>query len=392
MNLAAAAAAVAETAKDTKGLGLKDEVGIKVGMQEQAAIALADVAYKNHEMQDAIIEAGGVPPLLQFIRTGSQLGQEHAGRAIWHLAESSETHEPLIRAGGSPSWRCSRRARPRRRRWPPPASPTSPTAASSSGRSARRRGPPPDGRRQSVGTRTRQTRSVAHPPPRRAARRGGGSSSGGDGGSSSGGGGGLGESQPAADGEVETELESDRLVAIADAGGIMPLVTLLSSGTTQAREFAACALWHLGLDRANQSAIARFNGIAPLVTILDDGTETAHKHAADALARLAINNADNQAQIAKHCVALLGNQSTGAAARGAGAPRPRRGEPGLAGRHRQRGRHLAARQPPLVGRARGQGPGRRRSTLSFNSPSTSSRSRRASSCSSARARRRRRST
>ena len=43
----------------------------------------------------------------------------------------------------------------------------------------------------------------------------------------------------------------------------------------------------------------------------------AHKHAADALARLAIKSADNQAQIAKHCVALLGNQSTGAQRRAA---------------------------------------------------------------------------
>ena len=67
----------------------------------------------------------------------------------------------------------------------------------------------------------------------------------------------------------------------------MPLVALLSSGTTQAREFAAGALWHLALDKSNQSSIARFNGISPLVTILDDGTEQAHKHAAAALARLA---------------------------------------------------------------------------------------------------------
>ena len=92
----------------------------------------------------------------------------------------------------------------------------------------------------------------------------------------------------------------------------MPLVTLLTTGTTQARENAAGALWHLALEESNQSAIAKCNGISPLVTILDDGTEQAHKHAADALARLAISNADNQAQIAKHCVALLSNPSTGA--------------------------------------------------------------------------------
>ena len=71
-----------------KGVGLKEETGLKVGMQEQAAIAIADIAFNNHDMQDAIIEAHGVTPLLTFCRTGSQLGQEHAARAIWHLAAS----------------------------------------------------------------------------------------------------------------------------------------------------------------------------------------------------------------------------------------------------------------------------------------------------------------
>ena len=119
------------------------------------------------------------------------------------------------------------------------------------------------------------------------------------------------------EGEGKEKGESDRLTGIAEAGAIMPLVALLSSGTTQARENAAGALWHLALDRSIQMAIARVNGISPLVTILDDGTEQAHKHAADALARLAIKNADNQAQIAKHCVALLGNNDTGTQRRAA---------------------------------------------------------------------------
>ena len=125
--------------------------------------------------------------------------------------------------------------------------------------------------------------------------------------------------------ESPQQKQYSRLLAIAEAGGIMPLVTLLSNGTTQARENAAGALWHLALEEANQGAIAKCNGISPLVTVLDDGTERAHKHAADALARLAVKNPDNQAQIAKHAVALLGNQSTGAQQRAAQVPRRARG-------------------------------------------------------------------
>ena len=75
---------------------------MKVGMQEQAAIAIADIAHQNADMQDAIIEENGVPPLLVFIRTGSQLGQEHAARAIRSLASIVGNQPVLIGCGTIP--------------------------------------------------------------------------------------------------------------------------------------------------------------------------------------------------------------------------------------------------------------------------------------------------
>ena len=66
------------------------------------------------------------------------------------------------------------------------------------------------------------------------------------------------------------DASANRLQAIADAGGIAPLVNLLGVGaTTRARENAAGALWHLALDASNQIAIARANGIMPLVMLLE---------------------------------------------------------------------------------------------------------------------------
>ena len=74
-------------------------------------------------MQEAIIDAKGVPPLLTLIRLGSVLGQvrevhaptctymcihihtctymcqEHAARTVWHLAALLETQDELIRCG-----------------------------------------------------------------------------------------------------------------------------------------------------------------------------------------------------------------------------------------------------------------------------------------------------
>ena len=51
-------------------------------------------------------------------------------------------------------------------------------------------------------------------------------------------------------------VELDNLVLISEAGGITPLVTMLSSQNGQARENAAGALMHLALDPANVSALA----------------------------------------------------------------------------------------------------------------------------------------
>ena len=60
---------------------------LNVGMQEQAAAALADLAYNSSDMQDAIIDTTGVPSLLNFMKgtATSLLGQEHAARAIRNL-------------------------------------------------------------------------------------------------------------------------------------------------------------------------------------------------------------------------------------------------------------------------------------------------------------------
>ena len=63
---------------------------VGVGMQEQAAAALADLAYRSKPMQRAIIENGGVPRLLGSIRTGSQAAQEHAARTVRNLSETIE--------------------------------------------------------------------------------------------------------------------------------------------------------------------------------------------------------------------------------------------------------------------------------------------------------------
>jgi vacuolar protein 8 len=112
-------------------------------------------------------------------------------------------------------------------------------------------------------------------------------------------------------------IKGDRLSSIAAAGGIGPLVVMLSSGSLMGKERAAGALWHLSVAPANRMAIAKAGGIPPLVQLFDDGTLQASIYGSEALNRLAKNNPDNQTQIAKKLVSLLSYKNPGAQQRAA---------------------------------------------------------------------------
>ena len=261
---------------------VKSDAGAKLGIPEQAAITLADIAYKNVEMQKAIVDAGAVPALLALIRTGSQLGQEHAARAIWHLAALFEVHSIIIEAGGIPDLvQLLKMGSPRAQEMATAGISDLVLGAVQERLAAREQEP-----KKKLTNTALMNCELA----------------------------GVGQLEPD---DQEEETCNDRLASIAKAGVVVPLVALLSSGTAQARENTANALWHLALDGPIRHDIARCGGISPLVAILDDGTEQARAHAANALARLATANEDNQSQIAKSCVGLLGNKNTGTQRRAA---------------------------------------------------------------------------
>lgn len=362
--------------KSKTGLGLPSESGLQIGLQEQASATLADIAYRNYSMQDAIIEANAVPSLLAYIRTGSQLGQEHAARAIWHLCALFENQGVIVEcgtitelvqllktgssnaqevaaAGISDLARGAIVERQSREKATENATKTKAVGDADSSATAVTVAPASssDAEEGSVGSKPSKESEQAAAEQRSRSEEGNDE----------------GNDEGNEDGD-----SSDRLVMIADAGGILPLVALLNSSNSQARENSAGALWHLALDETNQVSIARCNGISPLVTILDEGTLQAHQHAADALARLAFNNVDNQAQIAKHLVALLGNPNAGAQQRAGRALRElaahNPGSPVVivnAGAISPLVNLLSAGAPMVKEEAAGA-----LSTLSFNSPST----------------------
>ena len=109
-------------------------------------------------------------------------------------------------------------------------------------------------------------------------------------------------------------------VAIAEAGGIAPLVELARGGSEGAKTWALLALANLATSSANQVAIAEAGGIAPLVELAHSGSAGAKTWAALALANLATNSA-NKVAIAKAAVGALVELVRGGSADAAGALR-----------------------------------------------------------------------
>ena len=229
-----------------------------IGMIEQAASTLAQIAFDSSAMQDAIIAAGGIRSLLTLVKTGSQVAQEHAARAVRNLASEVGNQRAIVDCGGIPDLVHLTKT----------------------------------GSVKAQELAAAGLSELASGAVSASANRGG-------------------------SGVPSKQRGPDQLALIAEAGGIVPLVTMTSSTNSRGRENAARALMHLALHPANRIAISQAHGIAPLVSILDDGTPLAQQHAADAIAQLAKDNEDNQMQSCKHLVGLITNGVDGAQRRGA---------------------------------------------------------------------------
>jgi vacuolar protein 8 len=232
-----------------KAGGVDDEV---MGVQEQAAGALGDVACGDSAMQRLIVEGGGVPPLLALLRSSSTVSQANAARAIWHLCSSVEHQARIVDSNAIPEL----------------------VQLSRTGSAAAQGFAAAVISELAKGAIIEREKQQLLP---------------------------------------DDEKSTDRLSVIAQAGGITPLVGLLSTGDAAGKEMAASALLHLCVDAANRDAVARAGGIPPLVQLLDDSAPQAHAPSMAALARLGHGNADYQTQIAKKLVGLLSpSQSSGA--------------------------------------------------------------------------------
>ena len=297
--------------------GSQVDFGVRIGMQEQGAATLADLAQADETMQDAIISAGAVRPLLELTRLGSPVAQEHAARVVVGLCEQIDNQRIMVAGGAILDLTMLLKH-----------GSAHAMEAAAAGISSLCRGAVLAIERKGINLaelREEMSGAVSSGSPSRAAHAARAQSKADSAAEAP-----PSEAAPAAAEMAPAELEVGRpeeegcgereefrLQLIADAGGIIPLVKLLETGTVSAKEKAAAALWHLALDPDNRGAIAINGGIKPLVSLLEQGTPSGRQHASAALTRLAMENVDNQSQIAKRLVGLLDHDDAGVVQRAA---------------------------------------------------------------------------
>ena len=104
------------------------------------------------------------------------------------------------------------------------------------------------------------------------------------------------------------------MLMITEEGGIQPLVDLLRT-KAHSYENPTKALWHLAANEDNQTAIARAGGIVPLVALLSSDSDITAQYAAAALESLARDHTENVILLARAgaiapLVDLLGSDSS----------------------------------------------------------------------------------
>ena len=316
----------------------------RLTMAVEAATTLCELANDDVHMQEAIIQEGGVQPLLQLFRSTSIAAQESAARCTSHLCGSVDNQKALLAEGALAEYVMLLKHGSAASQEAAAAGLAELARGGVSERQLRREqmllrkaAARAYHRQLSVGFNTWRAFRARRQMSLAQAGDAGGTKMGGAKGSS---GVLLGGAtvapraatvlgmQPAAGSEAAFDGDwtapvrhpaDDVLVAIAECGGIPPLITTLSRGSVRGKEVAVAALRHLAVDSANQVAISRGGAVAPLVALLDlsGTTEATFEYAATLLTQLASSDTENLGQIAKRLVVLLGSGSTIAQVRAA---------------------------------------------------------------------------
>ena len=227
--------------------GSKSSGFTTIGAAEQAAATLSDIAHGDGAMQSVVIDEKGVPPLLLLMRNGSALAQVEACRAVWHLCEEVDNQGAVVNCGVIADLVLLSRVGDAKAQELAAAviSDLAKGAIAEREREMNKTGA------LFVNMELRPAFELWRSQTVFPDRSGGGGDAGDGAGSDDAGEGGA---PSAAEGGAAAAVDAkpkDRLSAIAEAGGIVPLVGLVTNGNPMSKERAASALWHLSVAPAN---------------------------------------------------------------------------------------------------------------------------------------------
>ncbi|GLC57930.1 hypothetical protein PLESTB_001290900 [Pleodorina starrii] len=231
-----------------------------IGVQKWAAWALANLAV-NDANQVAIANAGGIPPLVKLLNSSDTGVQEQAARALANLSVNDANQAAIVQADGiSPLLKL--------------VLDSSDTGVQEQAARALAKLAANDANQAFIVSDIRPLVGLLNRPDSRT------------------------DLHMIAAGSLATfaNINIANRAAIANAGGIPPLVRLLDSWNTDVQEQAARALAALA-DKyeASMVLIAKAGGIPPLVKLLDSSNTGVQQWAARALANLSENDANRVA-------------------------------------------------------------------------------------------------
>ena len=261
--------------------------------QEQAAAALANLASDSNDNRASIVEAGGIAPLLNLLKSESSRAKENAASAITQLCITKEIQDVIADKGGIPLLVQVLQS----------SSSNKDTSANTLCSLAA----------QAIWQLSKDNRAnqlaIAEAGAINFLVAMLGSPSA--------------EMQSNAAGALATLAmnNQENQSSIARTGAIAPLCTLVREGSDETKEQSASALWALSTDNApNKATIAKLGGVEPLVGLVVSGaTEKSQAFAAGALSSLSSKHSENRAAIAKRLVGLLNGRAAERAVRVLGA-------------------------------------------------------------------------
>ena len=265
--------------------------------QEQAAAALANLARESEDNRNSILNTDGIPPILALLDSKSQTAKENAVVAITELARGSMENQAAVAAAGG-----VKKIVGLMHGFSAQTKDTAAWRLCALAAAAIRELSRGDG--ESVNSENQDAIAQAGAMAPLVTM--------------------LGVPSPQLQANVAAAMASlskghhGNQLAISKLGALPPLLGLVREGTSDVKDRAASAIWSLSHKNVhNKDTIAKLGGVDPLISLLVLGTsDRSQRYVSGALVSLCANHPDNRYTAAKRLVGYIGSTAAAIGDRG----------------------------------------------------------------------------